>query len=203
VRNDDPEAVSVRRTRPLMALTSELVARCRRLEPDPGPEPKRHYFSEIEYDASARTLLEAKPPGPLRIFAYGSLIWKPACESVEQTAFAWDRAFSLELRRWRGAPQQPRLMMALEHDGRCDGITCRLPDASETEQLGQQLRREVSGPEGLRAIHWITLDACGVRLRRLAFWVGPASLEGAGRRCRSVASHRCWRAPAGISVPAA
>ena len=45
----------MRRAGPLMVLTSELVARCRRLEPDPGPEPRRHYFGEIEYDASART----------------------------------------------------------------------------------------------------------------------------------------------------
>jgi cation transport regulator ChaC len=59
--------------------------------------------------------------------------------SLREAAFAWHRAFSPELRRWRGAPQQPGLMMALEHDGRCAGIACRLPDARKTEQLGQLL----------------------------------------------------------------
>ena len=63
------------RSKPPMALTSELVARCQRLEPDPGPEPGRHYFTEAEYDAVARSLPERKPPGPLWVFAYGSLIW--------------------------------------------------------------------------------------------------------------------------------
>src|SRR5262245_50234261 len=37
------------RSKSPMDLTSELVERCRRDEPDPGPEPGRHHFTEAEY----------------------------------------------------------------------------------------------------------------------------------------------------------
>ena len=180
-----------------MALTSELVARCQRLEPDPGPEPGRHYFTEPEYDAAARSILERKPPGPLWVFAYGSLIWKPACEIVEHrlaTAFGWHRAFSLELTRWRGSRQQPGLMMALERGGRCDGLVYRLPRLGQAEQLGRLLRREVSGPNGMRAVRWITVDVQGARLRALSFWVGPAGLDGRMRQTPDRVAHVLARA---------
>jgi cation transport protein ChaC len=180
-----------------MALTAELVARCLRLEPDPGPEPGRHDFTEAEYDAASRALLERKPPGPLWIFAYGSLIWKPACETVEHqraTAFGWHRAFSLELTRWRGSRQQPGLMMALERGGRCDGLIYRLPRVGQAQQLRRLLRREVSGPNGARAVRWITVNAQGVRLRALSFWVGPAALDGKTRQPPDRVAHVLARA---------
>ena len=180
-----------------MALTSELVARCQRLEPDPGPEPGRHYFAEAEYDAAARSLLERKPPGPLWVFAYGSRIWKPACESVEHrraTAFGWHRAFSLELTRWRGSRQQPGLMMALERGGRCDGLVYRLQRSGQAEQLGRLLRREVSGTNGMRAVRWITVDVQGARLRALSFWVGAAGRDGTMRQPPDRVAHVLARA---------
>jgi cation transport protein ChaC len=163
-----------------MALTSELVAQCHRVEPDPGPWPGYHPFADADYDAAADALLQQKPPGPLWVFAYGSLLWKPGCDPVEQrraTAYGWHRAFTLELKRWRGSPQQPGLMMALERGGRCDGVAYRLSDADEAKQLGRLLRREVGSPVALRAVRWVALEAQGDKLRALAFWVAPAGLE--------------------------
>ena len=61
-----------------MTLTEELVARCERHEPDPGLQPGSRYFTDAEYEAAAATLIEQAPLGPLWVFAYGSLIWKPA-----------------------------------------------------------------------------------------------------------------------------
>src|SRR5262249_24925700 len=84
------------------------------------------------------------------------------------------------------SPQQPGLMMALERGGSCEGIACRLPDAGEAEQVGRLLRREVGEPEDLRAARWVTLDARGVRLRALAFWVGSTSRKS---RLRLPADH--------------
>ena len=66
--------------------------------------------------------------GPLWVFAYGSLIWKPEFKSVEQrlaTAFGWHRSFCLDMVRWRGSAAQPGLMMALERGGRCNGVIYR------------------------------------------------------------------------------
>jgi cation transport protein ChaC len=163
-----------------MALTAELVARCQRIEPDPGPEPGYSGFTEEEYDAAAAALLQGKPPGPLRIFAYGSLIWKPAFVSVEHrraTAYGWHRAFCLELTRWRGSPQQPGLMMGLQRGGRCDGVVYRLPDGDHVRQLGRLLRREVGDHKELRTVRWITVETELDKLRALTFWADPAGLD--------------------------
>jgi len=168
-----------------MALTAALVARCERTEPDPGPKPGHAYFTDEEYDAAAAALLQQKPPGSLWIFAYGSLIWKPAFVSVEHrraTAFGWHRSFSLEITRWRGSPQQPGLMMALARGGRCQGVIYRLPDADLRGQLGGLLRREVGGKQGLRCVRWITVETDGGKLRALAFWARPTEPDDASKR---------------------
>ena len=97
-----------------MTLTEELVACCERHEPDPGPQPGSRYFTDAEYEAAAAKLIEQAPPGPLWVFAYGSLIWKPAIETTDHrhaVAHGWHRAFCLKLTRWRGSPVQPGLMI--------------------------------------------------------------------------------------------
>jgi cation transport protein ChaC len=167
-----------------MALTAALVARCHRSEPDPGRNPNYAYFTDADYEAAAAMLLRQRPPGPLWVFAYGSLIWKPACEAVERrraTAHGLHRAFSLELRRWRGSAEQPGLMLALERGGRCDGVILRLPEADVSAQLGRLLRRELSGHDGLRAVRWITVHSDAGMQRALAFWAG---LQGLDRNVR-------------------
>lgn len=163
-----------------MALTAELVARCHRSEPDPGPNPEHSYFTDDDYDAAVSTLLQQKPAGALWIFAYGSLLWKPACDTAEYrrgTAYGWHRAFTLELTRWRGSAEQPGLMMALERGGRCDGLVYRLAEAEEAKQLDRLLRREVGGQEGLHCVRWITVTTGNGELRALAFWAAPRRLD--------------------------
>jgi glutathione-specific gamma-glutamylcyclotransferase len=163
-----------------MALTAELVARCHRAEPDPGPEQGYPEFTEGEYDAAVAALLQRKAPGPLWLFAYGSLIWKPDFDSVEHrraTVHGWHRAFCLELTRWRGSPQQPGLMMGLQRGGCCEGVAYRLPDGDHAGQLGRLLRREVSGPDGMPAVRWLRADASGEKLQALAFWVDTGEVD--------------------------
>ena len=188
-----------------MALTAELVARCHRSEPDPGRNPHDSYFTDADYDAATAMLLRQRPPGPLWIFAYGSLIWKPGCDAAERrraTAYGWHRAFSLELRRWRGSAAQPGLMMALERGGRCDGLIYRLPETDVSTQLGRLLRRELSGHGGLRAVRWITVHSDAGKLRALAFWAGIRGLDRNVRLPLGRGSPISWRAPAAMSAPA-
>lgn len=89
-------------------------------------------LSDDDFTALSTRLAGEADEGPLWVFAHGSLIWKPAFESVEQQrASAWLASFvlprpgSLEgLRRAAG-------MMALERGGRCDGVIYRLPDGDK------------------------------------------------------------------------
>src|ERR1700741_1259287 len=105
-----------------MALPGERGARCGGHGAAPGAGPASRRCADPDYEAAADRLLADAPPGPLWVFAYGSLIWKPAIETVEHlraTAPGWHRAFSLKLTRWRGSPTQPGLMMGLRRGGRC------------------------------------------------------------------------------------
>ena len=163
-----------------MVLTPELVAQCEWPEPDPGPEEGYADLTDEEYGAAAAALLQRKPPGPLWIFAYGSLLWKPAFIAVEHrraTAFGWHRAFCLELTRWRGSPQQPGLMMGLLRGGSCRGVVYRLPDAHHIGQVARLLRREVGGEDELRTVRWISVETAAGKLSALTFWADPTGFD--------------------------
>jgi cation transport protein ChaC len=159
-----------------LALTEDLVRLCHRDEPDPGPDPQRQMFTDAEFDAAAARILAEAGSEPIWVFAYGSLIWKPALQPIAQrraTAIGWHRSFCLEMRRWRGSPQQPGLMMALRRGGSCVGIAQRLGDADPQGQLLRLLRREISGPAGLASLRWIDLQTSDGPLRALCFYAEP------------------------------
>ncbi|MEP6565602.1 MAG: gamma-glutamylcyclotransferase [Mesorhizobium sp.] len=158
-----------------MSLTSELVALCHREEADPGPDGSWTQLNDEDYRALSMRLSGEADEGPLWVFAYGSLIWKPAFESVERqraTAFGWHRSFCLDIRRWRGSSEQPGLMMALEKGGRCDGVIYRLPDGEKPAQIERLLRREVDDHESIGSVRWLPMRTAQGPLRALGFWVG-------------------------------
>ena len=162
-----------------MALTAELVARCERREPDPGPELGRRFFTDGEYEAAAARLLEQAAAGPIWVFAYGSLIWKPAVETTDHrpvVAHGWHRAFCLKLTRYRGSAAQPGLMMGLRRGGRCKGMAHRIADDQRQAQLVRLLRREVGNDQHLTGVRWIKIDSDEGTLRALAFWAEPIGL---------------------------
>lgn len=162
-----------------MALTAELVARCERNEPDPGPVAGHREFGDEDYAAAADRLLAIAPPGPTWIFAYGSLIWKPAVHTTDHrraTAHGWHRAFCLRLRRYRGSPQQPGLMMGLKRGGTCGGMIHRLADAERRQSLIQLLEREVGNDAHVTGVRWINVRTDSGLVRALAFWAEPQGL---------------------------
>lgn len=159
-----------------MSLTSALVALCFRREEDLGPDPQRTPMNEVEFEATAARIFYESLQRPLWIFAYGSLIWKPdfdAVDSRKAIAHGWHRSFCLRLNRWRGTPEQPGLMMALDRGGRCAGIAYRLPDDDRLGQIRRLLRREIGSREGVDAIRWINIETDQGALRALVFWANP------------------------------
>lgn len=162
-----------------MALTADLVARCERNEPDPGPEPGLRHYEDQDYAAAADRLLDQAPVGALWFFAYGSLIWKPAIPTTEHrhaVAHGWHRAFCLQLTRWRGSPAQPGLMMGLRRGGCCHGMIHRIADKERRARLIELLKREVGTDQDLSGVRWINLATAEGKVRALTFWAEPEGL---------------------------
>lgn len=159
-----------------MALTDEMVSLSFREEVDAGPEPHRIPLGDEELEALARRLLLESEGGPLWVFAYGSLIWKPDFDAVESrhaTARGWHRSFCLKMTRWRATQAQPGLMMALDRGGTCNGIVFRLADDDRLGQFRRMIRREVGTLADAATMRWIPVETPRGPVRALVFWAGP------------------------------
>ncbi|MER9136282.1 gamma-glutamylcyclotransferase [Mesorhizobium sp. M0830] len=159
----------------LMPLTPELVALCHREEPEPGPDPSWTELNDEDFRALALRPSDEADRGSLWVFAYGSLIWKPEFESIEQqlaAAFGWHRSFCLDMVRWRPSAEQSGLMMALERGGRCNGVIYPLPDGEKPVQIERLLRREISDHESVGTVRWLPVHTAQGALHALGFWVG-------------------------------
>lgn len=156
-----------------MRLTAELVERCFRSVDDPGAGPGFTPMPEEEAAVLTDRLL-AGHGGPVSVFAYGSLIWKPGFEvtaSERASLRGRHRSFCIRLSRWRGDASAPGLMMALERGGACVGAALRLSDARA--DLLTLIRREIPHQEGADMVRWGEVETAAGRLRALIFWAGP------------------------------
>lgn len=172
-----------------MSLTADLVALIHRPVEDPGPPPGFEPLTDRDHEERRAALLATHPKGEdLWLFAYGSLIWKPACEvDGQQHALlrGWHRKFCLQLLRYRGSPDCPGLMMALDIGGACRGVAQRIPAMHLEERLDRILRRETSVKPASNVPRWVVVETEQGKQRALAFSInrkgptysGPHSLE--------------------------
>ncbi|MDY0871630.1 gamma-glutamylcyclotransferase [Dongia rigui] len=168
-----------------MDLTAALVALVERTEPDPGPEPGATEHTDADFAQMADDLLAQFNADDLWVFAYGSLIWNPEFEVVEQrraVARGWHRAFCLTLTRWRGTRELPALMLALDRGGTCVGIAYRLPAGDTHGQVVQLLRREIDANPPTNVPRWISVATSDGPIRALTFVALPTGNAYAGRR---------------------
>lgn len=101
-------------------LTPEHVARVTRNVPDVPYSSTYTRATDAHYEVEADRLMAERPKGPLHVFAYGLLIWKPTFEAVARrraVAWGWHRQFCIQIRSFRGTPEAPGLMMALMSGG--------------------------------------------------------------------------------------
>lgn len=156
-------------------LTEAHVALTRRDIPDPGLPDDLTPFTDAEYADFARRLVD-EGPRPLAVFAYGSLIWRPGFEvaaSRQGVAHGWHRSFCLEIRRWRGTPEVPGLMLALERGGSATGLVLDIAEGQELAGMEALLRRELVAREMARNARWITVRTARGPERVLTFYAGP------------------------------
>lgn len=126
-------------------------------------------------EAMVARLAANRPPGPLRVFAYGSLIWNPGFAVDRQlpaTARGWHRQFCMEQRNWRGTPEAPNLMLALQRGGCCRGLALEVAETRSRAVLADLVRREVSVKESLGEARWIAVETPEGPVRALAFFTG-------------------------------
>lgn len=179
-------------------LTPDLVARCLRSEPDLGPDPDFPRATEAEIDnLVARLLASEHAKGPIWVFAYGSLIWNPAFNFVQDRrglAQGWHRSFCLDLKRWRGTPERLGLMLALARGGRCAGVLRRLDPASQAADVERLVKWEIEAAEDLTMARWIPVATSEGVQPALVFWAGPSGKGVSHRLAPEVAARRIAQA---------
>ena len=131
-----------------LALTADLVARVPPHDGLTGILAQRSdRSSDDEIAAIAASLLKDRPAdGQIWIFAYGSLIWAPEFDFVEErlaTVHGWHRSFCLGwVRLYRGTPERPGVMLGLDRGGSCKGVLFRLSPDQIDANLHKILKRE-------------------------------------------------------------
>ncbi len=166
------DATNSRRAR-MRALTPDLVSRVHRVVPDPGHPADLALLSDDQYrQMTERLLREIRPGEPLWVFAYGSLLWNPTFRQAEARVgivHGWHRAYCLHLTRWRGTPEEPGLMLALDRGGSCKGVLFRLPDAEVRKDVELLLRRELVYTDSGNRPHWFEVRTATGNVRALGF----------------------------------
>lgn len=185
-----------------MRLTPEHVARVARPIDHPTFPPHIVFVSTAEHEAVVRTVLSDAPPGDVWIFAYGSLIWNPACDFVEQRngwARGWHRAFCLGWDKWfRGSEAQPGLMLSLDRGGQCNGVAYRLPADAVESNLVRLFERELRLRPSAHWPRWVNVNTAAGPLRALTFaidrnggrYVAGLSIDEIADALASAVGHR-------------
>jgi cation transport protein ChaC len=157
-------------------LTAAHVAKVHRKVPERMVPSPRRKMDAVDQEAYVRQLLEELGDAPFWVFAYGSLIWKPAFEHVEARSVhlaGWRRRFCLKMTNWRATPEQPGLMLALDRGGSCVGVAYLMPQDAPVERMIRLLQRETMYHEDMAWQRWVTVRSGGERFRALAFWCAP------------------------------
>lgn len=162
--------------RRVLSLTPTLTARIPPVETDAFTADHLTRLTDADRAALAERLVDEMEGGPFWIFAYGSLIWKPAFEYEEArraTVHGWHRSFCMRLQSWRGSPENPGLMLALDRGGACVGVAYRMPGDDARGRMLRLLEREVGSHEDLPWLRFLNLRAGNEKVRALTFYCAP------------------------------
>jgi glutathione-specific gamma-glutamylcyclotransferase len=128
-------------------LTRDHIDSVHRSVEDAGVPPGLQLQTDADYQDWVSRIIarHPAPDRPTQLFVYGSLIWKPEIEHVDEkdaVAMGWHRSFCFRAPRFRGTPDQPGLMMALDRGGQCRGVLLQPPDGNLSATLDKLFRRE-------------------------------------------------------------
>lgn len=164
-----------------MRLTPDHVALVPPHDGAPVVLPEgREFATEDDHLAATAAILEGRPEdGDVWVFAYGSLIWNPDFDFIEERlalAPGWHRSFCLGwIRLYRGCPERPGIMLALDAGGSCRGVALRLPPGQVEDNLLKIIRREQPLRGSYIPARWVSVRTAQGRLRAIAFAIDRQS----------------------------
>jgi len=133
---------------------------------------------------SANNLPEPET-GELWVFGYGSLMWRPGFDFIEQVParlIGEHRALCVYSFDHRGTPERPGLVLGLDRGGACRGIAFRVAAERRAATIGYLREREQTTHvyrEVMRSV-WLHDDARS-RVSALAYVVDRGHVQYAGR----------------------
>ncbi|MGC5780662.1 gamma-glutamylcyclotransferase [Methylobacterium sp. NFXW15] len=139
-------------------------------------------MTDEELRPGLEEIVAGREGAALWVFAYGSLMWRPEFPVAERrlgTVRGFHRRFCLLQRRFRGTPERPGFVLALDRGGLCRGVAFRLPDAEIREALMPLWRREMRG-RGYVA-RWLPVQTEEGTVSALTFLANRANDRYAGR----------------------
>ncbi|MCS6997483.1 MAG: gamma-glutamylcyclotransferase [Casimicrobiaceae bacterium] len=95
------------------------------------------------------------------VFGYGSLIWNPCLEYVARypaRVRGWHRRFCLWSSVYRGTPERPGLVLALDRGGAVRGLVYRIHAKVARRELRLLWRREMTA--GSYQARWLRCELC-------------------------------------------
>jgi glutathione-specific gamma-glutamylcyclotransferase len=123
--------------------------------------------------------------GDLWVFGYGSLIWRPGFDAVEQVParlIGLHRALCVFSYVHRGTPEKPGLVLGLDRGGMCRGVAFRVAAAEREGTIAYLRGREQVTSVYLETVRRVELeDEARRQVRALTYIVDRGHVQYAGR----------------------
>ncbi|UFS75835.1 gamma-glutamylcyclotransferase [Tardiphaga sp. 37S4] len=142
---------------------------------------------------TAKITAEPDSDSDLWVFGYGSLMWRPGFEFIEQVParlIGEHRALCVYSFDHRGTPEKPGLVLGLDRGGACRGIAFRVAAKLRHDTIAYLREREQTTHVYREVMRSVWLDDVGrTRVSALAYVVDRGHVQYAGRLSLSEQLH--------------
>jgi cation transport protein ChaC len=164
--------------------------------PLPGFAADQDEYGELDLALIEKRRVHPTPGEELRVFGYGSLMWRPDFPYIEiapATLHGWHRAFCIESTHYRGTREFPGLVLGLDRGGMCLGRMFRVRPEHAAEVAAILHAREMV--TGVYEPRWLNLKlADGGTAVALGYVADRKHPQYAGKLTDAEVAHRIRRA---------
>jgi cation transport protein ChaC len=119
----------------------------------------------------------------LWVFGYGSLMWRPGFEFIEQqvaTLYGYHRSLCVYSHVHRGTPERPGLVLGLDYGGSCHGMAFRVAARDHDTVMDYLRAREQATMVYVESNHPVRLKD-GRKIQAVAFTIDRNHIQYAGK----------------------